>query len=245
MAARPRPTTERSCSRRISRGTRVAHMPILSRSAGALWPLPVVVIFEWPSRAWTVAGSRPRIASVANVWRRWWNGSGDSPAASRAALYRRCSAESSSVSPPGPQKTKSSGPVNRSRWLSRSSASRASSSHRSEQPPSAQPSIHPNDAMRAHPPDAEPDGMQAEDTLTGGRETGRDEIRVRAPMGPTIMQARPTLTTSRSGRDIPLDPNQWSNGMAIALIRSGCTNERHCGQETVTRTVEAELWRFT
>ena len=36
---------------------------------------------------------------------------------------------------------------------------------------------------------------------TGGREPRRCEIRVRGPIGPAIMQAFPTLTASRSGRD--------------------------------------------
>jgi hypothetical protein len=43
--------------------------------------------------------------------------------------------------------------------------------------------------------------MSAKDSATGGREPGRYEIRVRGPIGPTIMQAFPTLAASRSGQD--------------------------------------------
>ena len=43
--------------------------------------------------------------------------------------------------------------------------------------------------------------MPANDSATGGREPGRYEIRVRGPIGPTMMQAFPTLAASRSGQD--------------------------------------------
>jgi hypothetical protein len=43
--------------------------------------------------------------------------------------------------------------------------------------------------------------MAAKDRATGGRELRRYEIRVRGPIGPTMMQAFPTLAASRSGRD--------------------------------------------
>jgi hypothetical protein len=36
---------------------------------------------------------------------------------------------------------------------------------------------------------------------TGDHEPRRYEIRVRGPIGPTVMQAFPTLTASRSGQD--------------------------------------------
>ena len=55
--------------------------------------------------------------------------------------------------------------------------------------------------MRAHPPDADPDRMPAKNRATGGREPQRYEIRVRGPIGPTMMQAFPTLAASRSGQD--------------------------------------------
>ena len=55
--------------------------------------------------------------------------------------------------------------------------------------------------MRAHPADADPDRMPAKKTATGGREPRRYELRVRGPIGPTIMQAFPTLAASRSGQD--------------------------------------------
>ena len=43
--------------------------------------------------------------------------------------------------------------------------------------------------------------MPANDSATSGREPGRYEIRVRGPIGPTMMQAFPTLAASRSGQD--------------------------------------------
>jgi hypothetical protein len=45
------------------------------------------------------------------------------------------------------------------------------------------------------------DRMTANKSATGGCEPRRYEIRVRGPIGPTIMQAFPTLTASRSGQD--------------------------------------------
>ena len=45
------------------------------------------------------------------------------------------------------------------------------------------------------------DRMAANKGATGGCEPRRYEIRVRGPIGPTIMQAFPTLTASRSGQD--------------------------------------------
>ena len=55
--------------------------------------------------------------------------------------------------------------------------------------------------MRAHPPDADPDRMPSKNTATGSPGLRRYEIHVRGPIGPTIMQAFPTLTASRSGQD--------------------------------------------
>jgi hypothetical protein len=43
--------------------------------------------------------------------------------------------------------------------------------------------------------------MAANERATGGREHERYEIRVRGPIGPTMMQAFPTLAASRSGQD--------------------------------------------
>ena len=45
------------------------------------------------------------------------------------------------------------------------------------------------------------DRMPAKDRATGGSEPRRYEIRVRGPIGPTMMQAFPTLAASRSGQD--------------------------------------------
>jgi hypothetical protein len=55
--------------------------------------------------------------------------------------------------------------------------------------------------MRAHPPDTDPPRVAADKSATGGGKPRRYEIRVRGPMGPTLMQAFPTLTASRNGRD--------------------------------------------
>jgi hypothetical protein len=55
--------------------------------------------------------------------------------------------------------------------------------------------------MRAHPPDGDPDRMPAAKTATGGRDPSRYELRVRGPIGPTTMQAFPTLAASRNGHD--------------------------------------------
>jgi hypothetical protein len=43
--------------------------------------------------------------------------------------------------------------------------------------------------------------MAAEDSANGGGKPRRYEIRVRGPIGPTMMQAFPTLAASRSGQD--------------------------------------------
>jgi hypothetical protein len=43
--------------------------------------------------------------------------------------------------------------------------------------------------------------MGAKDRATGGREQRRYEIRVGGSIGPTTMQAFPTLTAIRSGQD--------------------------------------------
>ena len=55
--------------------------------------------------------------------------------------------------------------------------------------------------MRAHPLDADPERVAAKQRATGGSEPRRYEIRVRGPIGPTMMQAFPTLSASRSGQD--------------------------------------------
>jgi hypothetical protein len=43
--------------------------------------------------------------------------------------------------------------------------------------------------------------MAAKDRATGGSEPRRYEIRVGGPIGPTMMQAFPTLAATRSGQD--------------------------------------------
>ena len=55
--------------------------------------------------------------------------------------------------------------------------------------------------MRANPPDADSDRMPANNRAASGRESLHYEIRVRGPIGPTMMQAFPTLAATRSGQD--------------------------------------------
>ena len=55
--------------------------------------------------------------------------------------------------------------------------------------------------MRAHPPDTDPSRVAADKSATGGGEPRRYELRVRGPIGPTIMQAFPAVTATRSGHD--------------------------------------------
>ena len=50
-------------------------------------------------------------------------------------------------------------------------------------------------------PDGEPNRMPANKRATGGREPRRYEIRVRGPIGPTMMQAFPTLAAASRGQD--------------------------------------------
>jgi hypothetical protein len=55
--------------------------------------------------------------------------------------------------------------------------------------------------MRAHPFGADSDRMPANPRAIGDREPHGYEIRVRGSIGPTMMQAFPALTASRSGED--------------------------------------------
>ena len=55
--------------------------------------------------------------------------------------------------------------------------------------------------MRAHPPDADAARVPANQSADGGRGRRCYEIRVRGPICPTIMQAFPALTATRSGHD--------------------------------------------
>ena len=55
--------------------------------------------------------------------------------------------------------------------------------------------------MRAHPADDDSDHMPASKTAAGGREPRRYEIRVRGPIGPTLIQAFPTLAAASRGQD--------------------------------------------
>ncbi len=55
--------------------------------------------------------------------------------------------------------------------------------------------------MRAHPPQSDSERMSAKKRATGGREPRRHEIRVRGPIGPTMMQAFPTLAATGRGQD--------------------------------------------
>jgi hypothetical protein len=51
------------------------------------------------------------------------------------------------------------------------------------------------------PPTPTLDRMAANESATGGRKARRYEIRVRGPLGPTMMQAFPALTATRGGQD--------------------------------------------
>jgi len=55
--------------------------------------------------------------------------------------------------------------------------------------------------MRTHPPGADPFTMQVNPTATGAGDPRRYEILVRGPIGPTILEAFPTLSASRRGSD--------------------------------------------
>jgi hypothetical protein len=73
-------------------------------------------------------------------------------------------------------------------------------------PGDAQPDsrIHPNDAMRAHPRDADSDRVGANDGAAAWSKPAHYEISVRGPIGPTMMQAFPTLAANRSGQNTML-----------------------------------------
>ena len=55
--------------------------------------------------------------------------------------------------------------------------------------------------MRANPPDADSNRVPASNRAASGRESLHYEIRVRGPIGPTIIQAFPTVTVSPTGQD--------------------------------------------
>ena len=60
---------------------------------------------------------------------------------------------------------------------------------------------YPNQVMRVNAPEADSDRMPANSRAPVGREPGSYEIRVRGPIGPTMIQAFPTVTVSRTGQD--------------------------------------------
>ncbi len=88
--------------------------------------------------------------------------------------------------------------------------------------------------MRAHPADGDADHMSANNRATGGREPRRYEIRVRGPIGPTLMQAFPTLAAEPSrGQDTLLTgslPDQSAlygvihqlEALGLELLEIGC-----------------------
>jgi epsilon-lactone hydrolase len=60
--------------------------------------------------------------------------------------------------------------------------------------------------------------MAAEDSATGGGEPRCYELRVRGPIGPTMMQAFPTLAASRSGEDTLLTGSVPDQSALYGLI---------------------------
>jgi epsilon-lactone hydrolase len=60
--------------------------------------------------------------------------------------------------------------------------------------------------------------MAAEDSATGGSEPRCYELRVRGPIGPTMMQAFPTLAASRSGEDTLLTGSVPDQSALYGLI---------------------------
>jgi hypothetical protein len=66
---------------------------------------------------------------------------------------------------------------------------------------SAADQTHPNGVVRTHPPHGDPARVSANQRDPGGTERRCHEIRVRGPIGPTIMQAFPCLTATQTGHD--------------------------------------------
>jgi hypothetical protein len=60
--------------------------------------------------------------------------------------------------------------------------------------------------------------MAAEDSATGGSEPRCYELRVRGPIGPTMMEAFPTLAASRSGEDTLLTGSLPDQSALYGLI---------------------------
>jgi hypothetical protein len=60
--------------------------------------------------------------------------------------------------------------------------------------------------------------MPANHTASGGREPRRYEIRVRGPVGSTIMQAFPALAEGRSGQDALLVGSLPDQGALYGVI---------------------------
>jgi hypothetical protein len=100
--------------------------------------------------------------------------------------------------------------------------------------------------MRARPPNADAARVPANHSATGGSERRCYEIRVRGPIGPTIMQAFPALTATRSGHDTLLTgslPDQSAlygvinqlEALGLQLLeirRPGCRGAGTTGQIT-------------
>ena len=84
--------------------------------------------------------------------------------------------------------------------------------------------------------------VASDESATGGCEPRCYEIRVRGPLGPTIMQAFPTLTATRSGHDTVLTgsiPDQSAlYGVIHQLEALGLQlleiNRRKCGGAETT-----------
>ena len=93
--------------------------------------------------------------------------------------------------------------------------------------------------MRAHPADGDSDHVSAKKSASGGREPRRYQIRVRGPIGPTMMQAFPTLAAARRGQDTMLTgslPDQCAlYGVIHELEALGLELLEICGLPTSVR----------
>jgi hypothetical protein len=72
--------------------------------------------------------------------------------------------------------------------------------------------------MCAHPPDSDSDPMPANERAVGDREPRCYEIRVRGSIGPTLMQAFPTLAPASRAQDTLLTGSLPDQSALYGLI---------------------------